>query len=369
MSRRILFVIESLFPLGPAQQLNLLARQLIFQEFDIHIVTLDDTSTQTSALVRSGFTVHSLSKFTGAITSELSQAGALKALIDQLDPAIVHSWCGAANPVTGLALRGTESPRLVATELSQPPNSGFARSLALRKFFRRSEKLVVPHESLKQTLIERGTREHRIAVVPNAASFAVTDRDRARRRLRSDLSLPESAVVAMAVAPLVPRFRLKDLIWATDLLACIRDDFHFVLVGTGPHEWRLRTFAAQTEGAAHVHFAGHHEFAYQHIAGADFYWHSHLLEPLPGNMLAAMTIGIPCVSVFGDGTRELIIPQETGLAVSYGARDEFARWTKYLIEQTGSASQLTMQAKDYVDREFRVKPMADGYMAVYNWCE
>ena len=83
------------------------------------------------------------------------------------------------------------------------------------------------------------------------------------------------------------------------------------------------------------------------LAGLDFYWHSHLIEPLPANLLAAMANGIPAISVYGPGTSEIIKHQETGFAVNFGARDEFARWTKYLIELPEQAAKLSSQGQAF----------------------
>ena len=42
MSRRILFVIDSLFPLGPALQLKILANALSERGHEVHIAVLDE---------------------------------------------------------------------------------------------------------------------------------------------------------------------------------------------------------------------------------------------------------------------------------------------------------------------------------------
>ena len=72
------------------------------------------------------------------------------------------------------------------------------------------------------------------------------------------------------------------------------------------------------------------------------------------------------VSVAGPGIDEVLVPQTTGLATNFGARDEFARWTKYLIEQPHSAEQLARQGREHAERNFAAAKMVDAYREIYD---
>ena len=171
-------------------------------------------------------------------------------------------------------------------------------------------------------------------------------------------------VIAGTAANLTPVTRVKDLIWATDLLNCIRDDFHFVIFGEGQGRAALERFTGFTEAQSHVHFVTDSDVLPM-FSALDVYWHSHLQSPLPSPLLSAMANGIPSISVYGDGTREAIGHQETSMAVNFGARDEFARWTKFLIEKPEAAKQLAEQGQAFATKEFSVQKMVAGYEAVY----
>ena len=82
--------------------------------------------------------------------------------------------------------------------------------------------------------------------------------------------------------------------------------------------------------------------------------------------MSAMAKGIPAISVFGPGSKEIIRHQETGFAVNFGARDEFARWTKYLIEQEESGKQLARQGQTFVQSNFEESKMVDSYVGIYD---
>jgi len=155
---------------------------------------------------------------------------------------------------------------------------------------------------------------------------------------------------------------MKDLIWATDLLNCIRDDFHLVIVGEGNQRKNLQRFASFTEAESHVHFLPPDQ-AEGLLGALDVYWHSHLIHPLPSSLLCAMASAVPVISVYGDGTEEPILHQQTGMAVNYGARDEFARWTKFLIEKPDAARQLADQGKAHVLENYSLAQTVAGYLS------
>jgi glycosyltransferase involved in cell wall biosynthesis len=178
-----------------------------------------------------------------------------------------------------------------------------------------------------------------------------------RQRLRSRLSLPENSFLAGAVAPLVPRTRIKDLIWATDLLSVFLENFHLIIWGTGTQHRDLIRFANQTEAADRIHFLYEGRAGGEDLAGLDCFWQAHLREPASWAMLNAMSLGVPVIAVAGQGTDEWIRHQQTGFSVNFGARDEFARWTKFLMEQVAAADQVATQARQWI--ELRANPRID----------
>ena len=234
----------------------------------------------------------------------------------------------------------------------------------MKKLGQGVEKYIVPHEEVKTSMVAQHYDDTKFKIVPSAVPQCRHDRTEARKQLLQLAGIPDNSKIAATVAPLVPRSRLKDTIWATDLLTCIRDDVHFFVFGRGPQRQRLKKFTSQTEAIGHVHFVESGCEGLALLPGVDFYWHSHLREPLAPAMLYAMNCAIPVVSVYGPGTAELIRHQETGFGVNFGARDEFARWTKYLLERTESGEQLARQGKESVQGRFTAKEFGEGYRRV-----
>ena len=78
-----------------------------------------------------------------------------------------------------------------------------------------------------------------------------------------------------------------------------------------------------------------------------------------------MRSGIPSVSVYGAGTSDIIQHQVTGFGVNYGARDEFARWTKFILERPSDAAQMAKQGRDHVTQNFSTDAMFAKFEELY----
>ena len=363
--QRVLYVVDALDRFGATRQLELLTSQ-ICNDFEVHVAVLGSAEADLSRFSAS-CTVHALGKSDTVNVRTLTQSGfRLRKLICKIEPNIVHAWCQPAERVTLAATVKFQSAAKFVTELQLRPTTNMTMEAIDRRLGEPVIQYIVPHEEVKASLVSHQYREDRITVVPNAIGLSSIDREVARRKLIQLGGFGDDVHIAGAVAPLVPRSRLKDLIWATDLLTCIRDDIHFFIFGCGSQRKRLERFASQTEAGHHVHFIDSEMHAFDLIPGLDFFWQSHINEPLPSAMHHAMQNGVPVISVYGPGTSESIEHQVTGFATNFGARDEFARWTKYLLEQTDSGRQLAQQGRASVEGKFPVEEMADGYRAIYS---
>ena len=367
--KRILYVVDSLDRFGATRQLDLLTRE-ISHDHDVHIAVLGGEdiipTCMTSEDVSRQFHFLAASPTDQPSFRTLTRSGLrLRKLLRRIEPAIMHAWCQPAERVALAAATEFESIRKFVTELHIRPSTNMTMEAVDQRLGRPVQQYIVPHAEVKKSLVTHQYPEEKISIAPNAIGSATPSREIARRKLIQLGGLGNQVRLAGAVAPLVPRSRVKDLIWATDLLTCIRNDFHFFIFGRGSQRQRLERFAAQTEAGAHIHFVDSELHAFELIPGLDFFWQSHLNEPLPSAMHHAMLNNVPVISVYGPGTSESIVHQETGFAANFGARDEFARWTKYLLEQTEPGSQLARQGRESLKVELSVEAMANKYREAY----
>ena len=386
----ILFTVEHLYPFGDARQLLPLARGLVQQRWNVVIVVLGqptfDAKPWQEAGVRIFFANGDDQTPLHTTRDALQVVSELRQIIRLVEPDRIHAWCGEAIWLTLLACqswpmsRPFESFRLSATELQKREPKSFLRNWMESRVSASLELMVAPHHSVVDSVLEAGLSPDRFEVVANAwvrdsfvpleaqalSEVGSVERQELRRVVREQYQVPLDAKIAVAIADLIPRHRLKDLIWAADLLLCIREDFYLLLIGKGPQQARLTKFASQTEVGDHVRFLGLPDRPECVLAASDMYWHSHLQHPLPCTLLSAMSMGIPAISVFGPETEAVVRQQETALATNYAARDEFARWAKFLLEQGQASVSLAYQGKRYVEDRFHGAAMVRRYSELFS---
>ena len=372
MKRRILLITPSLNLPVDSSQLRMLAAGLADRQFDVHVAAICDQFGSPGSIPQA--TIHSLG--IGRPQSPrrsphdaVNLAAAIRNLLVSLRPDIVHSWDADARSEIAWASRFFPSAQRIETISSVGRPHNVVRQMIRNQIAPHEDSVVVPHDSLIDHLVDAGCPEKQITVIPMAVSCdSKLGPTEAKERLTKHLGLPNSAYLATTFAPLQPRSRLKDLVWAADLLTCIRNDFHLLIVGRGEQKNRLRKFASQTEAGSHVHILDKPPEALtpaDFFLGSNVYWNANLNSPLASPMLHSMAAGTPVISVLGNGTSDLIRHQETGFAVNFGARDEFARWTKYLIEQTEPANQLRSQGKCYAIDNFPDATLINAYAVLY----
>ncbi len=167
------------------------------------------------------------------------------------------------------------------------------------------------------------------------------------------------------VGRLWPQKRVKDAIWAADLLKVIRDDVHLLVVGDGPQRDRLRRFRDQVDIRSKVHFLGHRDDVSRLLPHFDVLWSTSGYEGQSNAILEAMAAGVPVVATDIPGTRELVQPGVTGYLVSVGDRAGFAKHTEHLLNDSALAARFSAAARQRARSEFSVEKMVARYAELY----
>ena len=331
-------------------------------EFDIHIVTFcrqDRLPFSAEFPAR----MHCLPSRSVSVNKLI----AIRKTIGELSPDIVHAWGYSSHLLVALALTGIGSTRLqvIYSYFCLPPRRLMIRRW-LEEFSTKSPAIVTTsHQMIADELLADGFNNS-VVVIPNCFIECESHRDQARYRLRRLAGIQtDNVFLAGAVCGWEPRFRLKDLIWATDIMYCVRDDVHLLIFGFGSGIKELNRFLRRTEASNNVHFLDAREFRITDLAGLDAYWNAQSDEANPAAMLTAMSQGVPAISVVNQATADAVLPMQTGLGTNRGARDEFARWTKYLIEQPGQTTLIRNQSQTHVQQNFPVRQMVDGFRRLY----
>ena len=179
------------------------------------------------------------------------------------------------------------------------------------------------------------------------------------------MELPEDSRLIGLVGRLWPQKRVKDAIWAADLLKVIRDDVHLLVIGDGPQRDRLRRFRDQVCIRDKVHFLGERGDVPRLLPHFDVLWSTSGYEGQSNVILEAMAAGVPVVATDIPGTRELVVPGATGYLVPVGDRAAFAKYTERLLNDAALAGRLSAAARERVQSEFSVAKMIERHAALY----
>ena len=171
-------------------------------------------------------------------------------------------------------------------------------------------------------------------------------------------------VVVITSQPLLQK-RLKDVIWAADLLKVAEHQCHVLLFGDGPLRWRLERYAKQVNVADRVHFLGHREDVAQWLPHLRCLWLASQYEGQSNAIMEAMAAGVPVVASDIPANRTLIDHGETGLLYPVGDRGDLARQTHRLLSDDQLADRLGRAGRERIQNEFGVEKMVRSYAQLY----
>ena len=365
MTVRVLNVIPTLDRCGAEKQLTLLTRGLVTgpdaDEFEIHVCVLTRDGPLRADLEEVGVSPHIVGK---RFKIDPVAWFRLKHHIKHLRPDIVHTWIFAADAY-GRSAGGAAGVRRFVTGLRcADPWKGWKERLVDHWLAKKTSAFVANSKGVRDFYLEYGLPEEKLRIIPNGVSPA-PESSVSREELLASLELPKESMLIGLVARLWPQKRIKDAIWAADLLKVVRDDVHLLIIGDGPHRRRLRQYRDQAEIVDKVHFLGERHDVADLMPHFDVVWSTSAYEGLSNVIMEAMAAGRPVVATDIPGTNELITHGETGMLFPIGDRAALAGCTKALLEQPEAAQRLGEAARERILDEYGIDKMVARYADVY----
>jgi glycosyltransferase involved in cell wall biosynthesis len=358
---RILHIIPTLDRSGAEKQLVLLARYLSRDEFDPHVCVLTRSGPYEEELKRAGVPVTVIGK---PLKIDPAAFLRLKRHVAALRPDLVHTWLFAANSYGRAAALAAGVRHIVAAERCVDPWKVWHELAIDRWLARRTDRIVVNSSGVRGFYVRHGLPPEKFVVIPNGIA-EMPPSDLSREALLAELGLPKNARLIGAVGRLWPQKRIKDLIWAADLLKVIRDDVHLLIIGDGPHRRRLEQFRRQVRIEDKVHFLGHRGDVPRLLPHFDLLWLGSEYEGLPNAVMEAMGAGVPVVATDISGNRDLVVPGETGYLVPVGDRAALARQANKLLDNADLARRLGEAGRCRVLSEFSIERMVEAHVQLY----
>jgi len=373
MTRRILEIIPTLGRSGAEKQLTLLAGALPRDEFDVHVCALTRGGPLEADLREAGIPVSMVGK---RLKIDPAAFLRLRRLIARLRPDLVHTWLFAANAYGRAAAVACGVKRLVAGERCVDPWKTWAHLSIDRLLARYSVRIVANSPGVKEFYVRHGLPAEKFEVIPNgvAAAPPVTT---TRAEVLAELGLPAGARLVAILGRLWPQKRVKDAIWAADMLKVVRDDVHLLVIGDGPDHEKLLKFREQVRIADLVHFLGHRADVPRLLPHLEALWSPSAYEGQSNAILEAMAAGIPVIATDVPGTRDLVVHETTGYLVPTTARAAsattvnrdvaagLASHTLRLLDDPELGRRLGQAARRRMLDEFSVETMVARYRDLY----
>jgi glycosyltransferase involved in cell wall biosynthesis len=359
---RLLLVIPTLVRGGAEKQLVLLATGLPRDQFDVHVAVLTHTGPLESTLREADIPVALIGK---RWKVDPLSYWRLRRLIKELSPDVVHTWLFAANAYGRQAALAAGVRHIVAGERCVDPWKGTLELTIDRILARWTEKIVTNSSGVKDFYAGQGLPPDKFVVIPNGIAPPVVPDPVSREELLRELGLPPGARLIGAVGRLWPQKRVKDLIWAADLLKSTRDDAHLLIIGDGPQRWRLERYAEQNGMTDRALFLGERDDVPRLMQHFDVLWLGSEYEGQSNAILEAMAAGVPVIATDIPGNRDLVVDGATGYLMPLGDRFEFTRRTHWLLEDEALRRRLGDSGRERVGREFTVEQMVQRHAALY----
>jgi glycosyltransferase involved in cell wall biosynthesis len=358
---RLALVIPTLDRSGAEKQLTMLATRLPRDRFEVHVVLLTRGGPYESVLREAGIPVHLIGK---RWRFDPTAIWRLRSWIEKFQPNLVHSWLFAANSATRLALpKATRAKVIVSERCVDSWKSGWQLWLD-RRLWSKTGRLIANSQSVAEFYVEQGLTRDRIVVIPNGVEVPPAPTTSRESRLR-EWGLPEDARIAMYAGRLAKQKRLKDLIWAAQLVRQKDPRFRFVILGDGPERSELQQYARDVEVSQYVRFLGHRADAASLLHDCDLFWLASDFEGMSNSLMEAMACGKPCVVSDIPPNRELVVHDGTGYRINVGDSIGYAQFTSRLLDDQDLARSLGEAGRVRMATEFSVERMVERHVALY----
>ncbi len=363
MTIRLALLIPTMDRGGAEQQLCLLAENLPRNEFDVHVLLLTRDGPYHERLRAADIPVSVIGKRFKADPTALLR---LRRQLISLRPDIVHTWLFAANSFGRVAARLAGVPTIIASERCVDFWKTGAHFFLDRQLARFTDAISTNSTCVRNFYAAHGINPELFRIIPNGIgprqSSSITRCEAMRR-----LGVSADKKLILAVGRLWPQKRYRDLIWAAELLATVREDTVLVIIGDGPQSGELLRHRNAVSRPENVRFAGARSDVQELLPHADLFWIGSEYEGQSNALMEAMQAAVPVVATDIPGNRDLVIGGQTGRLVKVGDRADFARQSNDLLDDHQEALRLALAAQKRIANEFSIAQMVQGHIELYRW--
>jgi len=357
---RLAFVIPTLDQSGAERQLALLAASLPRTDYTVRVFALNRGGYYQEFLENAGIPTTVLGK---QFRFDIRTALRLRRSLRAFQPHIVQSFLFSANTLVRLPGIVPRDAKVIVSERCVDSWKSPWQLAVDRRLARRCDALVGNSRSVTDFYRQPGVPADRLHNIPNVAPPLAVPLSRAAAR--EALGLPQDDPVIGFVGRLAPQKRLRDLVWAFQLLQQVRGDARLVIIGDGPSRTALESLADTFDSRPRITFAGHRTDATRLLPALDAFVLPSEFEGMSNSLMEAMAAGIPCAASNIAANRELIRDGETGALFPVGSGPEIARCLLRMQRNPEHTAKLTEQAAQFIRNQLSPQQMISRHLELY----
>ena len=337
-----------------------------------------------------GFNVSAIILNTGKLADKLTRAGIPISVIDESRHgffdivkqvkthcrknriALLHTHRYKENIIGGMVKKAGCIEFLVQTVHGLPePFSGLQKIKAdvfnalnrhyTKKYFDRIQAVSSQIKSHFQEFIP----EQKIRIVYNSINPDHIRFNRTKREILEELGIAPDAPVIGSVGRLVPIKAFDVLLRAAKRILESRPETRFIIVGDGPLRGELETLARELGLESAIIFTGYRNDALDVINSFSIFALSSHNEGVPTVVLEAMALNIPVVATAVGGVPEVIEDGRSGLLVSPGDPEAFARACLRLLNNPQEAERFRHDGQRAIEDKFTSRAQGSCVQDIY----
>ncbi len=361
---RILYVIDDLGLGGAQRQLTALVRGLSKDRYQPFVVSLSESKRDYASSMEEARVPLRMLPQSGKW--DLRCLGSLVRMMKEIRPQLVHTWLFTADLYGRLAAWCTQVPVVVSAVRSVEPWKPWHHVLTDRLLKSTTDAFTVNAQAIARVLEAReGIPPEKIHTIYNGIDLETFSSCR-DGELRRSLSLPEDTPLVGIIGRLSPEKGHEIFLKAAAQVSRPLPQVHFLVVGSGALEEKLRRQARLLQIAPKVHFLKGRPEIGPIFAALNLVVVSSLYEGCSNVVLEAMACGLPVVATRVGGNPEVIDDGETGLLVPSGDSARLSRAVEELLRDPVRAQALGERARLQVQQRFGLPAMVRKMERLYD---
>jgi len=182
---------------------------------------------------------------------------------------------------------------------------------------------------------------------------------------RIDMNISDSSYIVGMVGRLDENKGHIYFLKAAKKILCKRKDIHFIIIGNGPTEIRLKEFCSINQLNSHVHFLGFKENVLDYLSLMDVMVIASMHEGIPYVLLEAMAKGVAIIATDVGGLPEVIKNGFNGLLVLPKDPIAIGKSISALIEDEELRKSLIKNSADILNSHFSQQAMVQSTLQFY----